>query len=123
MILLGLALATSFFILAYKLGIGKVLHYQVAADILVTCTCAWLLSGSHAGMAAGIFGGLFFSGMLLVASHYFHTETPQWYQPHGTKRWWSKRVRWVKPAAAKTREPRSQRHKKASVTQTSKYTY
>ena len=103
MITLGICLAVSFIVLGFKLGIGRVLRFQALADIVVTILFCWMLSGSYAGLAAGIIGGLVFSLLLAVISKFYLPESPVIFMPTGGTRWYHKRITWVVPTNTKSR--------------------
>lgn len=66
MILAGLLTACAFLILFYKLGMRKILQYDIVIDVAVTFFLMWIFAGTFAGMMAAIIGGLFVS-VILVA--------------------------------------------------------
>lgn len=66
MILAGVLTAFAFLILLYKLNIKRVLHFDLAIDVLVTFFLMWIFAGTFAGMMAAIIGGLIVSVVLVV---------------------------------------------------------
>ena len=66
MILAGLLSAAAFLILMYKIGMKRLLSYDLVIDVLITFALMWLFAGTFAGMMAAIIGGLFVSVVLVV---------------------------------------------------------
>ena len=58
MILAGILGAAGMLALAYKLGIRKVINYDIFFDIVITSILMYSLAGTYAGMMAALVGGL-----------------------------------------------------------------
>ena len=66
MILAGLISAVGLLIIMLKLGMRKVISYDIATDITITTVLMYSLSGTYSGMMAALVGGLFVSITLLL---------------------------------------------------------
>lgn len=58
MILAGILGAAGMLALAYKIGIRKVINYDIFFDIVITSILMYSLAGTYAGMMAALVGGL-----------------------------------------------------------------
>jgi len=58
MILAGILGAAGMLALAVKLGIRKIIHYDIFFDIVITSILMYSLAGTYAGMMAALIGGL-----------------------------------------------------------------
>ena len=66
MILAGLIAATGLLFLVMKLGIRKIIKYDIILDVLITAVLMYSLAGTYSGMMAALLGGLFVSVILFV---------------------------------------------------------
>ena len=58
MILAGILGAAGMLALAVKLGIRRIIHYDIFFDIVITSILMYSLAGTYAGMMAALIGGL-----------------------------------------------------------------
>lgn len=58
--------ALGFFIIMFKLGLKRVLGYDLYVDIALTAILMFLFAGSFSGMVVALIGGLIISIVLLV---------------------------------------------------------
>lgn len=72
----GLISALAVFILILKIGIRKVLYFDLAVDIGFTVMLAYILAGSFGGMMAALVGGLALSIALFVCKELFGYQKP-----------------------------------------------
>lgn len=75
-IMYGLISALAVFILILKIGIRKVLYFDLAVDILFTVALAYMLSGTFGGMMAALAGGLALSLALVVSKYVLGYQRP-----------------------------------------------
>ena len=66
MILAGLLSAAAFLILMYKIGMKRLLSYDLVIDVAITFILMWIFAGTFAGMMAAIVGGLMVSVVLIA---------------------------------------------------------
>jgi len=78
-ILLGLASAAGFFLLALKLDLRKVARFDVVADSLVSGALLWMAmqSGTLGAFAGATFGGLAFGAAIYLSKLVFGTKSPK----------------------------------------------
>lgn len=57
----GVISASAALLVCCKLGMRRVLGYDVLADVSVTVAFVWMFAGTYSGMMAGILGGALFS--------------------------------------------------------------
>ena len=74
MILAGLISAIGILILILKLGMRKVISYDVAIDVIVTGILMFSLAGTYSGMMAALVGGLFVSITLFLMKRFMVRE-------------------------------------------------
>lgn len=75
-LLYGLFSALAVFILLLKIGIRKVLYFDLFIDITFTIFLAYLLKGSFAGIMAAVLGGLALSIALIISKYVFGYQKP-----------------------------------------------
>ena len=61
MILTGILAGLGLLILIFKLGIRRVIAYDIVIDVAVTSILMYTFAGTYSGMAAALIGGLFVS--------------------------------------------------------------
>tara|TARA_R100000781_G_C4072438_1_gene124916 strand:+ start:330 stop:644 length:315 start_codon:yes stop_codon:yes gene_type:complete len=66
MILAGIIAALGLLFLVLKLGVKKVLGYDILIDIGITSLLMWSLAGTYSGMMAALIGGLIVSVILFA---------------------------------------------------------
>ena len=66
MILAGIIAALGLLFLVLKLGVKKVLGYDILIDIGITSLLMWSLAGTYSGMMAALIGGLIVSIVLFI---------------------------------------------------------
>tara|TARA_B100000795_G_scaffold143989_1_gene107818 strand:+ start:310 stop:615 length:306 start_codon:yes stop_codon:yes gene_type:complete len=70
MLVAGLLTAVGMLFLLYKVGLKRVLAYDVIVDIVATIGLMYIFAGTYAGMMAAIVGGLFISIALIIAKKF-----------------------------------------------------
>ena len=70
MLVAGLLTAVGMLFLLYKVGLKRVLAYDVIVDIVATLGLMTIFAGTYAGMMAAIVGGLFISVVLIIAKQF-----------------------------------------------------
>ena len=65
MMLAGILGAAGMLALAVKIGIRKVINYDIFFDIIITSILMYSLAGTYAGMMAALVGGLIVTIVLL----------------------------------------------------------
>jgi len=76
MFLTGILAALGLLLLIFKLGIRKVIAFDLPVDIAVTSFLVMMFAGSYAGMAAALIGGLFVSVVLFVLRKTISRDEP-----------------------------------------------
>ena len=64
--LAGIIAALGLLFLVLKLGVKKVLGYDILIDIGITSLLMWSLAGTYSGMMAALIGGLIVSIVLFI---------------------------------------------------------
>ena len=72
MLVAGLLTAVGMLFLLYKVGLKRVLAYDVIVDIVATIGLMYIFAGTYAGMMAAIVGGLFVVEALSVIIQVFY---------------------------------------------------
>ena len=91
MLLAGVIAAAGLLFLAFKLGMRKVIGYDIVFDILITAVLMASLAGTYSGMMAALLGGLIVSVVLfimkktMVHEKLHYTETKQF--PYRGMKW------------------------------------
>lgn len=83
MIMMGLLSAVAIYIFLLKLPTNarqRLLGIDLVLDIIVTITLMIMFAGTYSGMAAAVFGGLIFSGLLIVSKALFGYQKAVWLQ-------------------------------------------
>lgn len=62
----GILAALGLLLLIFKLGVRKVIAFDIPVDIAITSFLVMMFAGSYAGMVAALIGGLFVSVVLFV---------------------------------------------------------
>ncbi len=75
-LLYGLLSALAVFILILKVGIRRVVAFDLVVDISFTVFLAYLLAGSFAGMMSALIGGLALSIALWVSKQVLGYQKP-----------------------------------------------
>ena len=70
----GLLTALGMLFLLYKVGLKRVLAYDVVVDVVATLGRMSIFAGTYSGMMAAIVGGLFISVALIVAKRFVSYE-------------------------------------------------
>lgn len=79
-IVFAVASALALFILLVKVGIRRVLGYDVAVDIACTVILLWSFAGTVTGMAAAMIAAVGISLLLLVAKLALGYQRLEWHQ-------------------------------------------
>jgi len=66
MLLAGCIAAAGLLFLIFKLGVRRVINYDITFDILITGFLVYALAGTYAGMMAALMGGLMVSIILFI---------------------------------------------------------
>jgi hypothetical protein len=74
MIFAGLIAAIGTLIIFLKLGIRKIISYDIPIDISITSFLMYAFSGTYSGMMAALIGGIVVSVVLLVMKKYMIRE-------------------------------------------------
>lgn len=74
MLLAGLLTAVGMLFLLCKVGLKRVLAYDVFIDIVATIGLMSIFAGTYSGMMAAIIGGLFISVSLIAAKRFVKYE-------------------------------------------------
>ena len=77
MFLAGLLSALGLLFLIFKLGIRRVISYDIAFDVAITGFLIWSFAGTYSGMFAAMIGGLFVSVVLFVMKQTMTREVLQ----------------------------------------------
>lgn len=109
LMLIGMISGAALLFIAFKLGIRKVLGYDIWFDALITFLLASLFHGTYAGMVAALAGGFFVSITLFVMKravgydrlgfHGWKSYPPRWKSLHTARQ--SRPRRSWKPAFVK----------------------
>ena len=74
MLLAGVIAAAGLLFLVFKLGIRKVLGYDILFDILISAVLMASLAGTYACMMSALFGGLLVSVVLFIMKRTMHHQ-------------------------------------------------
>tara|TARA_B100001029_G_C15029269_1_gene435784 strand:+ start:172 stop:468 length:297 start_codon:yes stop_codon:yes gene_type:complete len=74
MLLAGVIAAAGLLFLVFKLGMRKVVGYDILFDILITAVLMASLAGTYSGMMAALFGGLLVSVVLFIMKKTMHHQ-------------------------------------------------
>lgn len=74
----GIIAAAAMILLFFKIGIRKVLGYDVFVDVAFTSLLAWMLAGTFSGMMSALIGGAVLSVFLFVAKKFLGYERLAW---------------------------------------------
>jgi len=74
MLLAGCIAAAGLLFLIFKLGVRRVINYDITFDILITGFLVYALAGTYAGMMAALMGGLMVSIILFVMKRTMNRE-------------------------------------------------
>jgi len=74
MLLAGVIAAAGLLFLVFKLGMRKVVGYDIVFDILITAVLMASFAGTYSGMVAALFGGLLVSIILFIMKKTMHHE-------------------------------------------------
>lgn len=74
LLLAGLIASHTLLLICFKLGIRRVLGYDVVFDIAATLLLLWMFSGTYSGMIAASIGGLVITAELWVLKRYLGYE-------------------------------------------------
>lgn len=77
MFLAGLLSALGLLFLIFKLGIRRVISYDIAFDVAITGFLIWSFAGTYSGMFAAMIGGLLVSVVLFVMKQTMTREVLQ----------------------------------------------
>lgn len=77
-LLLGIATAIGAWIIMFKLGIRKVLNFEVPIDVAFTLGLVAYLSGTISGAMIGVVAGIALSILLAMSKKLFGIEKIQW---------------------------------------------
>ena len=78
MIIIGIMSALGILIVLYKMGMARVLAYDIYVDIASTAFLMYVFSGTLGGMIAAMAGGLFISITLLFLKMYIQPTPFAW---------------------------------------------
>jgi len=78
MITIGIMSAVGIIIVLFKMGMARVLAYDVYVDIAATAFLMYVFSGTLGGMIAAMAGGLFISISLLILKMYIQPKAFRW---------------------------------------------
>tara|TARA_X000001382_G_scaffold130968_1_gene128308 strand:+ start:9618 stop:9953 length:336 start_codon:yes stop_codon:yes gene_type:complete len=76
MFITGILAALGLLLLIFKLGIRKVIAFDIPVDIAITSFLVMTFAGSYAGMVAALIGGLFVSVVLFVLRKTISRDEP-----------------------------------------------
>lgn len=86
-LIISIFTALAVYVVILKIGIRKVLAYEVTVDIVVTIVLMILFSGTLTGIVAATFAGLFFSIIMYISKLIFGYEKYE-YNPQTKKSEW-----------------------------------
>lgn len=75
-IIAGFFTALGLLIIIFKLGLRRVLYWEVPIDILLTLGIPFAFAGTFSGMMTAIFAGIFVSIALRAARLWFRIDDP-----------------------------------------------
>lgn len=75
-ITLGILSGLGLLLLFAKLGIRKILTFEIPIDIAITGLLIWAFAGTFSGMVAGLMGGLAVSIVLFIMRRTMDREVP-----------------------------------------------
>ena len=85
--LIAAAVALGFLIVMYKMGIKKVLAYDLYVDVGLTILLMMIFSGSFSGMVVALIGGLALSIILLILRKFIgYTKYEMWFDENERQR-------------------------------------
>lgn len=76
-LLAGIISACAILFLLAKLGIKRVLNYDIWVDLLSTLALVFMFAGTFAGMMAGVIGGCIISVVLFILKKTIGYEKPE----------------------------------------------
>jgi len=78
MLLAGLIAACGLLFLLLKFNLRRVLHFDIAVDVVLTFFLIWAFAGTFAGMMAGLTAGALISAFLFFAKRFVPREKLVW---------------------------------------------
>jgi len=75
-IIAGLATAIGLLIIVFKIGVRRVLYWEVPIDIILTLGIPFAFAGTFSGMMTAIFAGIFVSLALRATRLWFRVDDP-----------------------------------------------
>jgi len=82
LIILGILCALSMMFMIFKIGLRRVVGYQVIADFIITGFLIVVFSGTYSGMVVGLIGGLTVSVILYILSKTIYAERLEMHKAH-----------------------------------------
>jgi len=87
-VLAGFFTALGILIILYKLGIRRVLYWELVIDATLTIGIPFLFAGTYSGMMTAIFAGIFVSIALRATRLWFRIDDPDIFAAMRGKGWW-----------------------------------
>ena len=86
-IIAGAVTALGILVILYKIGLRRVLYWEIPIDVTLTIGIPLLMAGTYSGMMTAVFAGIFVTIGLRVLRTWFRVDDPDLFAVMRDKGW------------------------------------